>query len=91
MLTEVIRSLLTATSAAPACVMVVEVAAVAVVNCIVHAALDNAVDFTVSRKVLKLQFRLKDALSHAGGHLAHRLGAVARSGIRPEQQFATHW
>ena len=71
--------------------MVVEVAAVAVVNGIVHAALGNAVDFAVHRKVLELHFRLKDALPKAGGHLAYRPGAVTRSGIHPDQQFATLW
>jgi len=58
--------------------MVVEVAAVAVMNGIVHAALRNAVGLTVHGKVLELHFRLKDALPEAGGYLAHRLGAVTR-------------
>jgi len=64
--------------------MVVEVAAVAVVNGIVHAALGKAVDLTVHGKVLELHFRLKDALPEAGGHLSHCLGAVPRCGIHPE-------
>jgi uncharacterized membrane protein YbhN (UPF0104 family) len=91
MLIQVVRSLLTAISVAPACVVVVEVAAVAVVNGMVHAALSNAVDLTVHRKVFKLHFRIKDALPLAGGHLVHRRSAVTRRGIHSEQQLAIHW
>jgi predicted lysophospholipase L1 biosynthesis ABC-type transport system permease subunit len=58
-------------------VVIVEVAAVAVVNGVVHAALSNAVDFAVHWEVLQLHFRLKHALPEVGGHLSYRLGARA--------------
>ena len=60
----------------PACAVVVEVAAVAVVHREVHAALRNAVDLTVHREVFQLHFRIKDALPQTGVQLAHRLRAV---------------
>jgi hypothetical protein len=74
-----------------ASVVIVEVAALAVVNGVVHAAFSNAVDFTVHGEVLQLHFRLKHALPAAGGHLSHRLGTIARRRCHPEQQLATHW
>lgn len=60
-----------------ASVVIIEVAAVAVVNGVVHAALSNAVDLAVHREVLQLHFRLKNALPEAGGHLSQRLSAIA--------------
>lgn len=60
-----------------ASVVIIEVAAVAVVNGVVHAALSNTVDLAVHREVLQLRFRLKHALPEAGGHLSHRLSAIA--------------
>jgi hypothetical protein len=74
-----------------ASVMIVEVAAVAVMNSVVHATLSNAVDLAVHREVLQLHFRLKYALPDAGGHLSHRLCAIGRRRCNPQQQLAANW
>jgi predicted lysophospholipase L1 biosynthesis ABC-type transport system permease subunit len=57
-------------------VVIVEVAAVAVVNGIVHATLSDAVDLTVHREIFQLHFRLEHALPDAWGYLSHRFGAI---------------
>jgi hypothetical protein len=60
-----------------ACVMIIEVAAITVMNSVVHATLSNAVDLTVDREVLQLHFQLKHTFPDGGVHLSHRLCAIS--------------